>query len=170
MNFKEIKVSEFNKNPFELIGQEWMLITAAKPDGVINTMTASWGTMGVMWGKNIIGCVIKPQRYTKEFVDSATTFSLSFFPRKFQDKLIYLGDVSGRDEDKIAKVNLTPAYDGQTPYFNEANLVFICQKIFAQDIIPQSFIDKTIGNWYPKSDYHTMYIGEIIKILHEIKI
>jgi len=167
MEFQEIKISEFDQNPFELIGQEWMLITAAKLDGAINTMTASWGAMGVMWGKNIVYCVIRPQRYTKEFIDSADNFSLSFFPHNFRDKLNYLGSVSGRNENKIAKAGLTPTCDGKTPYFDEANLVFICQKIFAQNIVPQSFIDKAIEDWYHKHDYHTMYIGEIIKVLRK---
>ena len=52
MNFKEMKPEELQKNPFTMIGKEWLLVTAEK-DGKANTMTASWGGMGVMWGKEI---------------------------------------------------------------------------------------------------------------------
>ena len=39
-------------NPFKMIGKDWMLVTAGDQNGW-NTMTASWGFMGVMWGKNV---------------------------------------------------------------------------------------------------------------------
>lgn len=74
MNFKEMKPEELQKNPFTMIGKEWLLVTAEK-DGKANTMTASWGGMGVMWGKNTAFIVLRPQRYTKEFIDSTETFS-----------------------------------------------------------------------------------------------
>lgn len=37
-------------NPFKKIGKEWMLVTAGD-EQKWNTMTASWGFAGVMWGK-----------------------------------------------------------------------------------------------------------------------
>ena len=64
-------------NPFVAIGKEWMLITAGD-ENQVNTMTASWGGMGVLWNKDVVTAYIRPQRYTKEFVDSQDCFSLSF--------------------------------------------------------------------------------------------
>ena len=94
------------KTPFEMIGKDWMLITAQK-DGKVNTMTASWGGMGVIWNKNVAFVFIRPSRYTKEFVDNTDSFSLSFFGEEYKDKLTYLGRTSGRDENKIEKAGLT---------------------------------------------------------------
>ena len=68
MGFKEVKAEELTMNPFTKIGKEWLLITAGNEEKC-NTMTASWGAMGVMWGKNAVTVYIRPQRYTKEFVD-----------------------------------------------------------------------------------------------------
>lgn len=65
-NFKEITPEEYKGNVFNDIGKKWMLITAAK-DGKVNTMTASWGNMGVMWGKDIVSVFIRQTRFTKEF-------------------------------------------------------------------------------------------------------
>jgi len=165
--FSEIKPEELNKNTFQLIGSDWMLITAEKDDKV-NTMTASWGGLGVIWGKNVSYVVIRPQRFTKEFVDNSKTFSLSFLDNSFRRQLSYLGCVSGRDEDKITKSNLTIEHSDNTPYFKEAKLVIICKKLYAQDLKPEFFIENGLDEkWYPDKDYHTLYISEITKVLIE---
>lgn len=163
--FVEIKPEDLNQSPFKLIGSDWMLITAEK-DNKVNTMTASWGGFGVMWGKNVAYIVLRPQRYTKGFVDSADTFSLTFFDNSFKKQLGYLGSVSGRNEDKLSKVELTVAHSDSTPYFEEANIAVICKKLYAQGFNPESFIAKECDEkWYPEKDYHTLYIAEIEKIL-----
>ena len=72
-NFTEISPMELG-NVFDLIGKKWMLVTAGDQNK-FNTMTASWGGMGVMWHKNIAVTVIRPSRYTYEFVDNNDTFS-----------------------------------------------------------------------------------------------
>ena len=166
--FIEIKSEELNKSPFELIGSDWMLITAEK-DGKANTMTASWGGLGVMWGKNVAYTVIRPQRYTKEFIENSETFSLSFFDNSYKKQLSYIGSVSGRNEDKISKSNLTLNHTEGTPYFDEAVLVIICKKLYAQDFKPEFFIEKEHDEkWYPNKDYHKLYISEVKKILKKI--
>lgn len=163
--FKEIKPDELNKNVFQLIGKDWMLITAEK-DNKVNTMTASWGGFGVMFNKNVVSIVLRPQRYTKEFVDDSDTFSLTFLNENFRDQLKYLGSASGRNEDKISKSNLTVNHLDNTPYFEEGNLIIICKKIYAQPLNPDCFIANELDEkWYPQKDYHTFYMAEIEKIL-----
>lgn len=162
---KEIKPEELTKNPFHMIGKEWMLVTAEK-DGKVNTMTASWGGVGIMWGKPVAYVFIRPQRYTKEFIDGTDTFSLSILGEEHRKTLSYLGIVSGRDEDKISKSGLHVEHEGVTPYFEEANTVMVCRKLFAQPLDPAGFIDKECDTkWYPQKDYHTMYVVEIEKVL-----
>lgn len=164
---KTIKPEELQKNPFSLIGQDWMLVTAKKGDKV-NTMTAAWGGLGVMWGKNVAFIVIRPGRYTKEFVDAADTFSLTFFQGDYKKELGYLGKVSGRDENKIAKSGMTVVYEQDTPYFKEGKLVLMCRKLYNQPITPECFIDKSCDEkWYPNKDYHILYIAEIEQVLVE---
>lgn len=166
-DFKKMKPEEFERSVFQMIGRDWMLVAAEK-NGKVNTMTASWGGMGVMWGKNVVFVVIRPQRYTKEFVDASQTLSLSFLSNGYREKLNYLGTVSGRDEDKIAKTELTVAREGGTPYFEEADVAIIAKKLFAQPYDPSCFIDQTIDQqWYPQKDYHTLYIAEIEEILQK---
>lgn len=161
---KEIRPEDLNESAFQLIGNDWMLITAKKEDKV-NTMTASWGSFGIMWGKNVVSIVLRPQRFTKEFIDASSTFSLTFFDNSFRKDLNYLGTVSGRDEDKLSKANLTVSYLEDTPYFEEAKLTIICKKLYAQNLEPECFIEKELDKkWYPQKDYHTLYIAEVEKI------
>ena len=162
---KVIKPEELNKNVFSMIGKEWLLVTAEK-EGKVNTMTASWGGLGVMWGKDVAFIVLRPQRYTKEFVDAGETFSLSVLGGERRKTLNYLGTVSGRDEDKVAKSGLTVEREDGTPYFGEADTVLICRKLYRQDMTPESFLDAEIREKnYPNNDYHRVFVGEIKKLL-----
>lgn len=159
---KEIKPEQWNKNVFETIGKQWMLITSGEEKA--NTMTASWGGLGILWGKPVAYVFIRPQRYTKEFVDSCATFSLSFLGEEYREQLQYLGRVSGREEDKILKSGLHLIRSGKTPYFEESESVLICEKMYRQSLDPNSFLIDS-ETWYSNRDYHDMYIAEIQKIL-----
>ena len=112
--FKTIKPEELSENAFSTIGKDWMLITA-EVDGKVNTMTASWGGLGVMWNKDVAYIFIRPQRYTKEFVDGSSHLSLSVLKEGFRKELTYLGTVSGRDEAKIEKAGLTICHEDGVP-------------------------------------------------------
>ncbi|CAK7055138.1 flavin reductase family protein [Fusobacterium varium] len=165
-NFKEIKVGEINENTFEMIGKKWMLVTAEKKSGEVNTMTASWGGLGVLWRKNVAFIFIRPQRFTKGFVDEAEKFSLTFFDESYRKQLSYLGTASGKDENKIEKAKLTVEHENGAPIFKEAETVIICRKLYAQPLEEQFFIDKDSDKeCYPDKDYHVMYVGEIEKVL-----
>ena len=65
--FEKIDIHSLNFNPFDKVGKDWLLISATK-NGKTNTMTASWGTLGHLWNKDVAIIFIRPQRYTKEFV------------------------------------------------------------------------------------------------------
>ena len=131
---------DFDQSVFRLIGKEWMLVTAKNQEGKVNTMTASWGGLGVMWGKNVAVTVLRPQRYTKEFIDQSESFTLSFYDDTFKKDLSYLGSVSGRDEDKIAKTRLTPtdAREGLSRTLRCRDRTDPCKKRFIKEYIRQN--------------------------------
>ncbi len=167
---KEIPVSQLVINPASRISNEWMLITAGTEANGCNTMTASWGHIGSIWGHGDHSataiCYIRPQRYTKVFADREPLYTLSFFPPEYKKALGYLGSHSGRDEDKVAKVGLTPAFGDGFTYFEEADLVLVCRKLYAAPLVEEGFVDKSVlENNYPTRDLHTMYIGAIEKVL-----
>lgn len=166
MSFKEVAVENINENFIKNIGSEWMLITAGD-ENKYNMMTASWGFTGVMWGFNCAIAAIRPQRYTLEFVDKEKYYTLSFYG---DDKKLHgiCGKKSGRDIDKTAETGLTPIFDTETnaPYFDEARLVLICEKVYEQSLDVNGFLDKSIcDSVYPQKDYHKMIYGKIVKAL-----
>lgn len=152
-------------NAFEKIGKQWMLITAKDGDRV-NAMTASWGGVGVLWGKNVAYIFVRESRYTKEYIDKNDNLSLGFFSEDKKPMLGYMGKVSGRNEDKIAKAGLTVKLVNDIPVFEEAEETLLCRKLFAGPISPEYFVDKEIdAKWYADKDYHTMYVVEILDIV-----
>ncbi|WP_461810986.1 flavin reductase family protein [Faecalimonas sp.] len=164
MVFVEISINELQINPFTKIGKEWTLITAGDMQKH-NTMTASWGGVGVLWNKNVSIIYIRPQRYTKEFVDGNERFTLTFFSEEYREALTYLGRVSGKDRDKIKECGLTPIELEETIAFEEAQFVFVCRKLYADTLKPECFLDgETEQRSYPEKDYHTMYVAEIERV------
>lgn len=161
--FREISVKEIKDNIVKLISDEWMLITAGDSKDY-NMMTASWGFMGEVWGSDSAVALIRPQRYTMEFIDKNDYFTLSFYgDRKDIHKIC--GSHSGRDVNKTELASLTPVFGEAAPYFNEARLVLVCKKQYVQQMTADSFIDKApLEKWY-QDDLHYMIIGKIEKVL-----
>jgi len=163
--FKEIEPEDIGDNPFQLIGGDWMLITAGDIQS-FNTMTASWGGMGVLWDKNVCFCFVRPTRYTFEFMNKSETFTLSFFPKEFRNVLTYGGSHTGKQVNKVAHCGITPVQGSNDDiYFAEARLVLECRKIYFSDINPSAFLAQTLADIYPEKDYHRMFIGEIVRVL-----
>lgn len=142
-----------------------MLITA-KHNDKINAMTASWGGVGVLWGKNTTFIFVRDSRYTKELIDESDYFSLTFFDNSYKSAMKYFGMVSGRKEDKIKTANMNVNYYEEIPFIDEGNFVICCRKMSATPILPEQFLDHEIEEkWYADGDLHTMYVGEILQIL-----
>ena len=160
--FQSIDPKQLQENVFSLIGDQWTLITAGTPDHC-NTMTASWGGLGVLWRKNVAYIFIRPQRYTKEFIDAGERFTLSFYGEEHRKALAYLGKASGRDGDKIAAVGFEEERFDGAPAFKQAQRVLVCRKLYAQPLDPGCFMPGTDCDeaCYPEKDYHTLYVGEI---------
>jgi flavin reductase (DIM6/NTAB) family NADH-FMN oxidoreductase RutF len=165
----EKDIREFAGSPAARIGDEWMLITAGDVSGDKsnwNTMTASWGGLGVLWGRSVAFMFIRNTRLSFEFANVASLFSLSFFDKPYHKALEIAGAKSGRDIDKAKEGGLTPiVFSDGAVGFKEAKEVISCRKLYAHDFDPALFVDKSIdAAIYPKKDYHRMYIGEITKL------
>ena len=76
--FKLLEPEKITGNPFQLIGRDWMLITAGDLEK-FNTMTASWGGMGILWNRNVCFCVVRPSRYTYNFMEETGSFTQGTF-------------------------------------------------------------------------------------------
>ena len=164
MSCVSITPEQLQQNVFSAIGKQWMLITAG--GDTVNTMTASWGGLGVLWNKPVAFIFVRPSRHTYGFLEQNETFSLGFFGEQYRSALQLCGKVSGREVDKIAQCGFTVCRNGDTPYLEQADLVLCCRKLYFGDIDPARFGDASIAACYPgDTDYHRVYIAEIEQVL-----
>lgn len=160
--YSTVHPEKLTDNFFKLINRDWMLITAGKIDHY-NTMTASWGTTGILWNKHVAICFIRPQRYTLKFAMKYGYFTLSFFDDTYHKILDFCGSHSGRDTDKAAKTGLRPISTARgNVTFEQARLVLECRKLYSDLIRPDAFLDTDLAaKLYRAKDYHRFFIGEI---------
>lgn len=161
--FKEISAKDIKGNLIEKIANEWMLISAGDNEGY-NMMTASWGFMGEMWGKDCAIAMIRPQRYTMQFVNQNDYYALSFY-KDNKDIHKVCGSKSGREVNKTELTGLNPVFADNTVYFKEADLVIICKKQYVDRLNEENFVDKEPLKWYENKDFHNMIFGSIEKVL-----
>lgn len=161
--FKEIKPTEIKDNLINLISKEWALLTAGDKEAY-NMMTVSWGFAGELWGNDAVCVFVRPQRYTIEFTEKSDYFTLSFYG---ENKKIHsvCGKLSGRNINKTKECNLSPVFDNNAVYFDEARLVLVCKKQYSDWIKKENFIDLEPLKNYENNDFHKMYIGKIEKVL-----
>jgi flavin reductase (DIM6/NTAB) family NADH-FMN oxidoreductase RutF len=158
----KIDLVTVQNNFFKTINDDWMLITAGTIEN-FNTMTASWGTLGILWNKPVAICFIRPHRYTFQFAENNPYFSLSFFDEEHRQILDFCGSHSGRDIDKIAATGLKPLkLNADCVSFEQATLIFECHKLYADFIKQENFVvADLIRKIYPGKDFHRFFIGEI---------
>ena len=164
---KSINPIDFTVKINDLWKNKWFLLTSGSFDKHhYNTMTIAWGFFGIMWNKPVAMVVVRPGRFTFEFMEKYETFTLTAFDKKFKKDLNLLGAKSGRDGDKIAETQLTviPSTKVEAPAFAEAELIVECKKMYWDDFKPENFVDLSIDKSYPLKDYHRMYFGEVIQI------
>jgi len=165
---KKIAIADFTTKVFDLWDNRWLLLTCGDfQSGSFNSMTVAWGGFGIMWNLPIAMVVVRPSRFTYQFMNDFDSFSLCSFPEKHRKALNLLGKKSGRDGDKIAESGLTPTPLDviASPIFEEASLSIACKKIYFSDFDPSHFLDDRIEKQYHGRDYHRMVYGEILQVL-----
>lgn len=165
---------------FDLFQNQWGLVTAGSIDRY-NCCTVSWGSMGTIWERpghccSTITVYIHPARYTCGFMKESEYFTLSFFPENYRKALAYLGSHSGRDGDKVAAAGLSPRPIGEGVRYEEAELTFLCRKLYQQEFSKES-LSEDVREYYatrPKAfppdengiwHAHWLFMGEIVDVI-----
>jgi flavin reductase (DIM6/NTAB) family NADH-FMN oxidoreductase RutF len=165
MTFTEIKLAEVDLNPFTKIN-EWALLTVGDKQD-FNMMTITGLMMGQFWIKKTLQVYVHPARHSYSIINKSAYFTVSFFPEPRCKALDIAGKLHGNQCDKTRETGLTPQFDQHGVYFNEAEIVFICRKIFHTDVQEALFDDKDVfkGYYHDGTVYHRIFIGEIEKVL-----
>lgn len=169
MNRRKIELDSFNTNIFKILNKDWMLLTSGDAGtGKANTMTVSWGFMGTIWNKPVVIAAVRPQRYTREFIEEYNSFTICSLPENKKESLGFCGAHSGRDVDKIGECGLTVISSEHisSPGFDEAELILECRVMYKDDLKAENFLDKKIiSQCYPGNDLHRIYFGEVLNII-----
>jgi len=156
-----------NYDIFDMFKNQWALVTAGDISHY-NTCTIGWGSLGTIWGgpgkgRPIATVYVNPDRYTWEFLKDSDTFTVDFFPPEYRKALGYLGAASGRDGDKVAVAGLTPKELAGGVTFEEANLTFVCKKLYQAPFEREGLADEINNGIYKNWQPHWMFVGEIIE-------
>lgn len=164
---KNIDFLNWQIKPHNLWDKQWLVLTGGDYyAGKYNSMIVGWGGFGTIWKKPFALVLVRPQRYTYEFMEQFDSYTLSALPKKYRAELELLGTKSGRDLDKFASTGLTPIPSNHisAPGLDEAELIIECRKIYWQDLDPNNFLVPYISKQYPLKDYHRIYFSEILSI------
>lgn len=162
--YKQIAPDRIPGNIIKMLNEDWMLITAGNKDQ-FNMMTASWGGLGVLYGKPVMTCYINPTRYTYQLMERNDTYTLTFYTEAYRDALQYCGTNSGRNTDKVKGSGLTPITTPEgSQAFSEAWLIIECKKLVSQSITPEAISNEKLKEEWAGKQLHKMYIGEIINV------
>ena len=164
--FREIDIKEIAeyKNIFDLF-EESALAVASSPKGE-NVLTIAWGALGTLFSKPCCTIYINKQRYSKVIFDDALYFSVCFFNKEHQQEIDnYYGKLSGRNVDKIHEGIYTEDKIDNIPIFKEAELIILCKMMAKSDFDVDRIHEPRIEKWYRTSGVHTIYHGEVIKVL-----
>lgn len=170
---KYIDVFDYAKEILE--GTKKGVLLTTKTDDKVNSMTISWGTLGIEWSKPIFTVFVRENRFTKKQLDTNGEFTINIPVGEYNKQIIGLcGTKSGHDIDKIKELGLTtvPSDNISVPGIKELPLTLECKVIYKQAQDPNSISQDSKEAYYPQDvdssfhgankDYHIAYYGEIV--------
>ena len=147
----------------EVLARPGLLLTATKSTGESNVMTIGWGSVGIVWGKPVFTVLVRPSRYTYQFIEESGEFAVNVPTIDMARYVMIAGTRSGRDGDKIRGYGMT-ATPGETVgavTLDASPMVYECKVVHHNDVIPANLSAEIEGRAYRGKDYHRLYFGEI---------
>ena len=165
MHLCAVDLKAIKPEVFRVFGTQNALLTAGDKTNC-NTMTIGWCQLGKLWNLDACTVYVRPERYTYRFMEEHNYFTVSVLPERCKSIMQVCGTKSGRDMDKIRECGLTLCHGaGDAPFFEEAEWVLVCKKLYAQDMKPEFVKDERVFQSYTpaKGSWHRMYVGEVLE-------
>lgn len=165
MRLQRVDLDTMTPEVFRVFSEQNALLTAGDKEGC-NTMTIGWCQLGCIWNLPVCTVYVRPERYTYQFIESHDYFTISILPASEKKTMALCGSKSGRDVDKISECGLTVRYGaGDAPFFEEAQWVLVCRKLYAQDMEPSCTLEEAaILPFYGKrGGWHRSYTGQVVE-------
>ena len=170
---KEIEVFDYASEIIKAVNEGVLLTT--KADDKVNSMTISWGTLGIEWGKLIFTVFVRENRFTKQQLEKNPEFTINIPIGEFNKKILGVcGTKSGHATDKIKELDLSLESPNviSVPGIKELPLTLECKVIYKQEQDKNEIPEEILKECYPQDvdgsfhganrDFHTAYYGEIV--------
>lgn len=170
---KHIQVWDYANEIMSALQRGVLLTTKAGEQ--VNTMTVSWGTLGIDWAKPVFTVFVRENRFTRELLEQNPEFTINIPYGSFDKKILGIcGTKTGRDGNKLDAAGLTLEAPEviSVPAIRELPLTLECRVIYKQAQDPQAITEENKRKFYPQNvdsnfhsankDYHTAYYGEIV--------
>lgn len=170
---KEIEIFNYAGEIMQALKTGVLLTT--KAEDKVNSMTISWGTLGIEWSKPIFTVFVRENRFTKYQLEKNPEFTINVPYGDFDKKILgFCGTKSGRDTDKIKELNLTLETPDKVsvPAIKELSLTLECRVVYKQKQDESAITEEYKKAFYPQDvdsfyhganrDFHTAYYGEIV--------
>ncbi|MEA3408670.1 MAG: flavin reductase family protein [Chloroflexota bacterium] len=146
-----------------LLADPGLLLASTKRSGESNVMTIGWGTVGIVWSKPVFIVLVRPSRYTYEFIEDSGVFTVNVPTEDLRGWVTICGTWSGRDIDKFSayEMSTSPAKTVETVTIDACPLVYECEVVHYHDLVPAHLAPEIEVGSYGGSDYHRVYYGEI---------
>ena len=144
------------------LSHDGLLLASTRQDGRSNAMTIGWATIGVIWGLPIMVVLVRPSRYTYQFIEDSKVFTVNVPTPEMKDYVNLCGTRSGRDIDKLAQVSTSVGKKVTSAVIDPCPLVYECQVVHWTDVVPAHLSPAIASSAYSKGDYHRLYYGKIL--------
>jgi flavin reductase (DIM6/NTAB) family NADH-FMN oxidoreductase RutF len=138
------------------------LLASTRNDGLSNVMTIGWATVGVIWGLPMMVVLVRPSRYTYQFIEESKAFTVNVPTPEMKDYVSLCGTKSGRDVDKVAQVSTSMGQEVSCVTIDACSLVYECQVVHWNDVQPDTFVPDIVSRCYGQGDFHRLYYGKIM--------
>jgi flavin reductase (DIM6/NTAB) family NADH-FMN oxidoreductase RutF len=143
-----------------------LLLASTKRSGESNLMTIGWGTIGMIWKTPKFLVLVRPSRYTYEFIEDSGEFTVNVPTPEMAEFVLFCGTHSGRDVDKLATYNVatTPGQQVKSITVDECPIVYECRVVHKSDVDPEALASDIVPRYYSDDDFHRVYFGEILGV------
>lgn len=147
-----------------LLANPGLLLASTNKKGQSNVMTIGWATVGIIWGKQIMTVLVRPSRYTYRFIEDSGTFTVNVPSEELRKWVGFCGSRSGREVDKFAEfgISVTKGQTVNSVTIDPCPMVYECQVVHYNDVIPDHLTPEIEVGAYGGSDYHRLYYGQIL--------
>ena len=169
------KIDVFEHMGEILKGVKKGVLITGKADDRVNSMTISWGMVGIEWGKPVFITFIRESRFTRSLIEKNGEFTVNIpIDDSAKDILAFCGSKSGREFDKAKELGLT--YEEpemiSVPGIKELPLTLECRVVYKQTQDTSAMTEENRDKFYPQNvdslftgsnrDTHVAYYGEIV--------